>query len=725
MERNEEGRDADIGDMFSDAVPPEEARVPPAVRPSAANGLRKATVTPPLTPHPEPGPHAPAPSPAPRAAASPQPRKTPPPARTVLVVDDNKDYRELVRHLLEVNHYKVLEAGNGIEALALIQASMPDLMLVDFNMPKMNGYELIQEVRSNVDTHDIKIIMFTGATNRQHLRTLSMDITEFLEKPVPNMKLLESVSRALGPRPGAPPKPAPRPAEQRTAEPAPPEQTVEPAPPSIAIERFEQEMHSPAPAQDYAAPAAPPSVSPGAVQEEPARPAAIELPRSGPEPRPEPQEEPVTETPVEEVPEIEETLAENDNELELVDTAAENREDASETIGLENLAKDSPLIQRVNKILTMAVDMRASDIHIEPQETRVVVRARVDGVLKQLTTLPISIHPRLTARIKIMSSLVITERRLPQDGQFRVQLRGQKIEFRVSTLPCLKGEKIVMRILGQSKLNSDLGQLALGPRERHALEVALKSPNGLILVTGPTGSGKTTTLYTMINVLNKPDVNIMTAEDPVEYEVPNVNQVKIRPAVGLTFESTLRAFLRQDPDVMLVGEIRDLETAEIAIKASITGHLVFSTLHTNSAPATITRLTHMGVAPYLVAASVKMVIAQRLVRKLCNHCKAAAALTDEDKSFLTEKEAARLGQIYRPVGCHHCHHTGYSGRKPVFEVMPIESSEMRNMITTKTDVDELNRLAMREGMTSLREAALGAVETGTTSIGEALKIMMG
>ncbi|HOI42885.1 MAG TPA: GspE/PulE family protein, partial [Elusimicrobiales bacterium] len=396
-----------------------------------------------------------------------------------------------------------------------------------------------------------------------------------------------------------------------------------------------------------------------------------------------------------------------------------------ETIGLENLAKDSPLIQRVNRVLAAAVDMRASDIHIEPQETRVSVRVRVDGVLKQLTTLPISIHPRLTARIKIMSSLVITERRLPQDGQFRVQMRGQKIEFRVSTLPCLKGEKIVLRILGQSKLNSDLDQLAFSPRERHAVEVALKSPNGLILVTGPTGSGKTTTLYTMINLLNRPDVNIMTAEDPVEYEVPNVNQVKIRPAVGLTFESTLRAFLRQDPDIMLVGEIRDLETAEIAIKASITGHLVFSTLHTNSAPATITRLTHMGVAPYLVAASVKMVIAQRLVRKLCDHCKAAAALSEEDRSFLGEKEAGRLGQVYRPVGCHHCHHTGYSGRRPVFEVMPIESSEMRNMITTKTDVDELNRLAMREGMTSLREAALAAVEAGTTSIGEALKIMMG
>jgi type II secretory ATPase GspE/PulE/Tfp pilus assembly ATPase PilB-like protein len=354
-----------------------------------------------------------------------------------------------------------------------------------------------------------------------------------------------------------------------------------------------------------------------------------------------------------------------------------------------------------------------------------MVRVRVDGVLKQLTTLPVSIHARLTARIKIMSSLNITERRLPQDGQFRVQIRGTKIEFRVSTLPCIKGEKIVMRILGQSKLNADLKHLELAPRELKEVQAALKSPNGLILVTGPTGSGKTTTLYTMINVLNKPDVNIMTAEDPVEYEVPNVNQVKILTSVGLTFESTLRAFLRQDPDIMLVGEIRDLETAEISIKASITGHLVFSTLHTNSAPATIIRLTHMGVAPYLVAASVKLVIAQRLVRKLCQHCRAPGQLRDEDKRFLTDQEIGRFKQVYHSVGCPHCRGTGYSGRKPVFEVMPVKSSAMRQLITSNYNVDMLSELAVSEGMVPLRQAALSAAEQGHTSMQEAMKIMMG
>ena len=442
----------------------------------------------------------------------------------------------------------------------------------------------------------------------------------------------------------------------------------------------------------------------------------INLPEPEPIPEPQPEEEIV--------PEIEEVLAENDDELKVLE-AKDEKEEVQDVSGLENLAADSPLIHRVNKILMAAVDMRASDIHIEPQEARVVVRVRVDGVLRQLTTLPITIQARLTARIKIMASLNITERRLPQDGQFRVQMRGNRIEFRVSTLPCIKGEKIVMRILGQSKLNATLGQLDLAPRELHAVQSAIKSPNGLVLVTGPTGSGKTTTLYTMINVLNKPDVNIMTAEDPVEYEVPNVNQVKINTGVGLTFESTLRSFLRQDPDIMLVGEIRDLETAEISIKASITGHLVFSTLHTNSAPATVVRLTHMGVAPYLVAASVKLVIAQRLMRKLCTHCKTLGPLTEEDTRFLTKEEIAKFGQIYHPVGCQHCHGGGYIGRKPVFEVMPIQSSAMRQLITSSYNVDMLTELAVTEGMIPLRQAALNAVAQGHSSMQEAMKIMMG
>jgi len=650
--------------------------------------------------------------------AKPASPKAPPPARPenrkVLVVDDNKDYRELVKHLLMVNHYTVIEAGDGQEGLAAINEHAPDLVLVDFNMPKMNGYEMIQEVRSNYETRKVRIIMFTGASNRQHLRTLNMDISDFLEKPVANAKLLESVARAFGP---ARPQPSPRavtvPADRPSSPAAQPEK--------IEIERFgaaEAEELQAVPEQAAREEAPPPR---------PVSAAPIELPpeaQAAEPPQPE-IELPEPARPEEQVPEIEEVFSADTRDLELIDNATEKKEEAKEVSGLENLTMDSPLIQMVNKILMKAVEMRASDIHMEPNEDKVMVRVRVDGVLRQLTTLPISIHPRITARIKIMSSLIITERRLPQDGQFRVQIRGQKIEFRVSTLPCIKGEKIVMRVLGQSKLNTDLTALKMSQRELKAVEGALKSPNGLILVTGPTGSGKTTSLYTMINVLNKPDVNIMTAEDPVEYEVPNVNQVKIRPAVGLTFESTLRAFLRQDPDIMLVGEIRDVETAEIAIKASITGHLVFSTLHTNSAPATVLRLTHMGVAPYLVAASVKLVIAQRLVRTLCPNCRRPARLSAEDRKFLTEEEAGRLKTVYYSSGCQHCHNTGYTGRRPLFEVMPVQSSAMRQLITSNYNADMLSELAVKEGMTSLRQSALEAVAQGSTSMQEALKIMMG
>ncbi|MGD9642248.1 MAG: ATPase, T2SS/T4P/T4SS family [Elusimicrobiales bacterium] len=692
------------------------------------NSPRAAVAPRPAQPAAPQPPAVPAPA---RAETPPAPVKPKPKVYTVIVVDDNKDYRDLVKHLLSVHHFNVLEAVNGEEALQMINASVPDLALVDFNMPKMNGYELIQEVRSNYELKNMRIIMFTGAANRQHLKTLNMNISDFLDKPVPNAKLLESVNKALGigQKPAAPPRRPQAPAAE-AVEPPPPGET------GLQIERFglPEEGEEPE-APHFEPPPKPVSVElpPEAISRpEPAL-APVELPElpeapepAPPAPEPEPEAAPEPVEPEEVVPEMNEVFTQEDaQELELIDADAEKKQEAKEVMGIEALEKDSPLIQMVNKILVRAVEMRASDIHMEPQEDRVSVRVRVDGVLRQLTTLPIAIHPRVTARIKIMSSLVITERRIPQDGQFRVNIKGNKIEFRVSTLPCIKGEKIVMRVLGQSKLNSDLSSLALTEREHRCLEAALKSPNGLILVTGPTGSGKTTTLYTMINVLNKPDVNIMTAEDPVEYEVPHVNQVKIIPAVGLTFESTLRAFLRQDPDIMLVGEIRDLETAEISIKASITGHLVFSTLHTNSAPATVVRLTHMGVAPFLVAASVKMVIAQRLVRTLCPHCKRPSRLSEEDARFLSDSEKEMLKKVWHAPGCHHCGQSGYSGRKALFEVMPVETSAMRQLITSNFNVDMLTELAKKEGMTTLRQSALTAVANGSTSMAEALKIMMG
>ncbi|MFA6004568.1 MAG: ATPase, T2SS/T4P/T4SS family [Elusimicrobiota bacterium] len=597
--------------------------------------------------------------------------------RTILIVEDNKDYRSLVRYVLSSHAYLTMEAADGQSALSMLLRQRPDLVILDFNMPRMNGYELLQEIRSRNELRDLPIIMFTGAPNRQHLKSLDLDVADFLEKPVSNSRLLESVDKALRCAPhiivpgGAPKAPiVPLPSEETSAE-------SETPPPEAA--------------------AKPPSMAPPL----PAAPPALE--------------------------DISEETAEwtEDQDIAVVGDEEDKKKEEEEMTGLEQLAHDSPIINRVNRILMRAVEMRASDIHIEPGEGRVMVRVRVDGALKQLCTMPSHIHPRLTARIKIMSNLSITERRLPQDGQFHAQIKGSKIEFRVSTLPCTRGEKIVMRVLGQSKLKGDLYSLGMSPRDLTCIERSLRSPHGLILVTGPTGSGKTTTLYTMISVLNEPDVNIMTAEDPVEYELADISQVKIRPTIGLTFESTLRAFLRQDPDIMLIGEIRDLETAEIAVKASITGHLVLSTLHTNSAAASILRLTHMGVAPYLVAASVRLVIAQRLVRLLCPSCKAEVAISDDDKRFLTEAEAAQLQTVYRSAGCPACHQTGFIGRKPVFEVMPVESSAIRELIVSDYNADMLQELVQKEGLTTLRQAALQTVASGDTSIAEALKIIMG
>ena len=607
--------------------------------------------------------------------------------RTILIVEDNKDYRSLVRMLLSSHSYQVMEAGDGRSALEQVLRKRPDLVILDFNMPKMNGYELLQELRSRMELRSLPVIMFTGAPNRQHLKSMNMEISDFLEKPVTNLRLLESVRKALGslPEPEASGAGGPGAAPSQEQAISPPE------------DRSAEPRESPPAAAQEPQPEAPP-----------------------------PPEVPVPEAPEEEGLIGEESLEDLSGEEDIaLESADDKKEEAADLHGLEQLAQDSPLINRVNRIIMRAVEMRASDIHIEPGETKVNVRVRVDGALKLLCTLPIAIHPRLTARIKIMSNLSITERRLPQDGQFRAQIKGNKIEFRISTLPCTRGEKIVLRILGQSRLKGNLASLDLTRRDLDCVEKALRAPHGLILVTGPTGSGKTTTLYTMISMLNRPDVNILTAEDPVEYELANISQVKIRPSIGLTFESTLRAFLRQDPDIMLIGEIRDLETAEIAVKASITGHLVFSTLHTNSAPASIVRLTHMGVAPYLVAASVRLIIAQRLVRKLCPRCKTPGALSAEDKKFLTEQELAVLKTVCHAPGCAYCHQTGYSGRRAVFEVMPVDSLALRQLIVNSQQADTLQELVEKEGLTTLRQAALRVVASGETSVDEALKIMMG
>jgi len=381
--------------------------------------------------------------------------------------------------------------------------------------------------------------------------------------------------------------------------------------------------------------------------------------------------------------------------------------------------EDAPIVKFVNKILLDAIRKGASDIHFEPYEKFYRIRLRLDGYLKEVATPPVQLAQKLAARVKVMSRLDIAERRVPQDGRIKLKIsKTRAIDFRVSTCPTLFGEKIVARILDPSSAMLGIDVLGYEPFQKDLYMTALARPHGMILVTGPTGSGKTVSLYTGLNVLNKEDTNISTAEDPAEINLPGVNQVNVNPKVGLTFASALRAFLRQDPDVIMVGEIRDLETAEIAIKASQTGHLVLSTLHTNDAPKTLSRLVDMGVQPYAIATSVALIIAQRLARKLCNTCKAPLDLPREallKEGFNTDEIDKGL-KLYKPVGCGNCT-DGYKGRVGIYQVMPV-TEEMGRIILQGGSAVDIADQAAKEGVWDLRRSALEKVKNGVTSLDE-------
>ena len=405
-----------------------------------------------------------------------------------------------------------------------------------------------------------------------------------------------------------------------------------------------------------------------------------------------------------------------DADLDDVEFADEEEDKGAVT---ESEADDTPVVRFVNKVLLDAINKGASDIHFEPYEKNYRVRFRIDGVLKEVAAPPVNMAPRLCARLKVMSRLDISERRLPQDGRIKLNLsKNRAIDFRVNTCPTLFGEKIVLRILDPNSAKLGVDALGFEPEQKELFLEALNKPYGMFLVTGPTGSGKTVTLYTGVNILNIPDNNISTAEDPVEINLAGVNQVNVNPKVGLDFSSALRAFLRQDPDIILVGEIRDLETAEIAIKAAQTGHMVLSTLHTNDAPQTLTRMVNMGVPPYNIASAVNLIIAQRLARRLCKECK---QLLDIPKEALlaegfTEKEVAEGLKIYGPKGCDQCS-DGYKGRVGIYQVMPL-SEEMGRMIMEGSNAIELADQAQKEGIPDLRQSGLLKVKNGITSLDE-------
>jgi type IV pilus assembly protein PilB len=387
---------------------------------------------------------------------------------------------------------------------------------------------------------------------------------------------------------------------------------------------------------------------------------------------------------------------------------------------------EAPIVKLVNGIFINAIKAGASDIHVEPYEASLRVRYRVDGVMYTVMNLPPKIKAALTSRIKIMSKLDIAERRLPQDGRIKLKLgKKREIDFRVSTLPTLFGEKTVLRLLDKSNLQVDLTRLGFEQPQLDSFMEAIEKPYGMVLVTGPTGSGKTTTLYSALNHLNKPDTNIMTSEDPVEYNFMGINQVQVKEEIGLTFASALRSFLRQDPDIIMVGEIRDFETAEIAVKAALTGHLVLSTLHTNDAPSTINRLLNMGIEPFLVSSSVILILAQRLARKVCTQCKTEEKIPVQaliKVGFSPEK--AETIKCFKGKGCPTCNNSGYKGRIALYEVMPIKD-EIRELILEGASASEIKKTAVRLGTKSLRMSGMSKVEEGITSIEEILRVTFG
>ena len=387
-------------------------------------------------------------------------------------------------------------------------------------------------------------------------------------------------------------------------------------------------------------------------------------------------------------------------------------------------SESAPIIRIVNAIISKAIKMGASDIHIEPYMKIVRVRLRVDGVLMEIKQIPKSVSNPIVSRIKIMSDLDIAEKRLPQDGRFRIRSGGRDIDFRVSTLPTVYGEKIVMRILDKGNLKINLEEFGLEKDELEKIHKALSSPYGMILVTGPTGSGKSTTLYSCLNRLNTPDVNISTAEDPVEYELMGINQVHCKSEIGLDFASALKSFLRQDPDIIMVGEVRDKETAEICIKAALTGHLVLSTLHTNDAPGSIHRLMNMGIEPFMISSSLVMIIAQRLARKSCPFCREEKSYPKQTFQALElDYDRYRNKKYYAGVGCPKCNGTGYKGRIGLYEIMVIDD-DLRDLISKGANTTVLMDKAIENGMRTLRAQALRKAEIGDLTLEEVLRVTM-
>jgi type IV pilus assembly protein PilB len=414
-----------------------------------------------------------------------------------------------------------------------------------------------------------------------------------------------------------------------------------------------------------------------------------------------------------------------DSDLDDLTSVLDSAEEEEDLSKVKEIVEDAPIVKYVNLLITQAIQDRASDIHLEPTETDLRVRFRIDGVLHEVMRSPKAIQSGVISRLKIMSDINIAERRIPQDGRLSVNAHGRKVDLRVATLPTVWGEKVVMRILDNSTARLDLADLGFSDSNYERYSRSFTKPYGMILVTGPTGSGKSTTLYATLNIISRPEVNVITVEDPVEYRLPGINQVQTNVKAGLTFASALRSILRSDPDIVLIGEIRDHETAQIAVEAALTGHLVLSTLHTNDAPSAITRLTEMGIEPFLVGSALDAVLAQRLARRLCSKCKEAYTPTPESlvAARFPWQDGEPVPELFRPVGCSVCSKTGYKGRLALHEVMVV-SEQVERLAVEHASATTIDQVAREEGMVTLRMDGMSKVTAGITSLDEILRVVV-
>lgn len=581
----------------------------------------------------------------------------------ILTVDDDAQITAFIQLALEQEGMQVTTLDKGRDVLPRLgEAPGFDLLILDFEMPDLNGIEVLSQMRERGRIHP-PVIMLTGTS--KHLRELvHLDVAAFITKPFKVPSLIGIVKEIL----------------ERTAVPA-----------LLGAQNGQ---------------ASPENIARPVLNGCPSRTDNADLGDS---------------------PAAGESV---DGDLKELIAAAGSAADLIEVGGIGGdaqmlmLSKEySPLVNMVERIIADAVRRGASDVHFEPQERDLIVRMRFDGVLQAVHRLPARLSAKVAARLKIMANLDISERRLPQDGRFRISIDEiRNTECRVSTLPSLHGEKLVLRLLHQDGAHLSWATVGMKARDQACVEAVLRTPQGIVLATGPTGSGKTTTLYTMLKTLNTEGLNIVTVEDPVEYQLAGITQVAINPDAGLTFERVLRSLLRQDPNVILVGEMRDLETAEIGMRAAVTGHLVLSTLHTNSAAATVARLINIGIKPYLIAAGVRLIIGQRLVRLLCPNCKRASPLVPAEEALLTPEERALIREVYRPFGCRDCRDTGFTGRRPVFEVMDLNSIELRNRVL-QGDEDGIFQQAVVEGMTPIRRGAIELVASGDSCPEDAFKVL--